>query len=416
MTRRFTYVYLLLMATGLAAPARAQTPADASAIERLVAQALTQSPALRAARAEVDVAAGVRQQAGLRPNPVVAVDQREQFGGIESQSAVAVTLPLDLFRRDARVAVADTSVRMAQHQLDAEAVERAMRVRVAAARVLAARRQLDVVTRLAETARSRVDLLNARVETGAGRPLDRDLADVEWRRADADRVWWQAEVDAATAALRATVGLAAGSPLALDTSLEAEVAAAAPLPGAAATDDVNARPDVQLASEAIARAVAERDMAAREGRWNLSVTGGYMTRVIGMPSSRDRMHEAMVGVMVDLPWRNRQQGAIASADAARRAAEATLDDRRLTAAAELTAARARAQSADAIVTRYQSGWLATAERNLAVVREAWTLGDATLFDVLDEERRYLMTQTEYTNALRDAIETRADVRRAMGAR
>ncbi len=415
MTMNRTWVIVMFLAIGAGAVTRAQAPVGASAIEQLVALALAESPALHAVRAEVAMAEGERRQAGLRPNPIVAIDRREQFGGIESQSAVGVTLPLDLFRRDPRIAVAESATRAAHLRVEEAVVDRAMRVRMEAARLLAARRQLEVVGRLAEAAKSRVDLLAARVEAGAGRPLDRDLADVEWQRAEADRVWWQAEVDAATATLRASVGVAAGAPLSIETSLETEVAAFGPS-GSPAASDASARPDVRIAAEAVAAATAERERARSEGRWNLSVTGAYMTRVVGMPSGRDRMHEAMVGVMVDLPWRNRQQGAIAAADAARRAAEATLADRQLTAAAEQATAQSRAQAALAIVRRYQSGWLATAERNLAVVREAWTLGDATLFDVLDEERRYLMTQTEYTTALRDAIEMHAATRRAMGVR
>lgn len=223
-------------------------------------------------------------------------------------------------------------------------------------------------------------------------------------------------MDAAWAELQATVGLPLTDRVSLALSLEAEALVLLPAPDAPAGEDVSRRPDVQALEQRGAQADAARDLARREGKWDLSVTGAYMWRTIGMPEARERMNEVMVGVMVDLPWRNRQQGAMAAAEAAGRAARAELAGRRLDAEAEVAAARARDVAATAMVRRYQDGLLALADRNLSVVRESWTLGDATLFDVIEEERRYLALQADYTSALRDLIDARATLRRAMGVR
>ena len=135
-----------------------------------------------------------------------------------------------------------------------------------------------------------------------------------------------------------------------------------------------------------------------------------MWRVLG----RDRMHEVMVGVMVDLPWRNRQQGAIASAIAEGLMARAEVSDARLQAEADMASAMARDVAATAVVQRYRAGLVELAARNLEVVREMWTLGRGTLFDVIEEERRYLDLQAAYTAALQALSEARADVLRAWG--
>lgn len=395
------------------APASAQTVAvapDGLSIEALVAMALERAPALEAARTRIEVAEGERRQASLRPNPVASVDRQERFGGADAQTTIGLTWPLDLFRRDARVSVVDQDVRRATALADLERVDRAALVRVRAADLLAASRQLEVVRQMAQAARSRLDMLAARVESGAGRPLDRDLADVEWRRTDTEILRWQGEVDAALAALKAAVGWTGEAPLRLAAPLDDAIAGLPPAPPTASSDALARRPDVRAAEAMEARADAMADAARREGRFDLSVTAGYMRRDTG----RERMNEAMVGVMVDLPWRNRQQGAVAAAQAEGRAARAMTTMQRQDAEAEMASAAARDAAASAAVERFRAGLMELASANLDVVREMWRLGQGTLFDVIEEERRYLSLQSEYTAALRELVAARAAVLRAWG--
>jgi outer membrane protein, heavy metal efflux system len=412
-TRRWIAIGVVLVAVGrLPSDAAAQT--TGSAIEALVARALAEAPALEAARAQVRVAEGQRQQAALRPNPIAAVDRRERFGGLDNQTVIGLTVPLDLFRKDVRVALADERVTRSNWMVEEASLTRAQEVRGHAAAVLAARRQLDVATRIAQVARSRFELLVARAESGAGRPLDRDLADVEWRRADVERVQWAAQVTMAEAELQAVVGSVLDAGRALPLSLEEEVAltAVAVSPGGG----VDGRPDLRALMAEEAMAEAARELAVSEGRWNLAVSAAYMRRTVSMAGGREGMNEAMVGVMVDLPWRNRRQGEVAAAEATRQSVAADLAQRRLDATAEVDVARAREHSAAEIVARYQDGWVALAQRNLDVVSEAWTLGEATLFDVIDEERRFLALQADYTMAMRELIDARAELRRVLGVR
>ena len=139
-----------------------------------------------------------------------------------------------------------------------------------------------------------------------------------------------------------------------------------------------------------------------------------MTKRLGLSPGGDRMNEVMFGVMIDLPWRNRQQGAIASADAARRSAEAEAAARRLDAAAEIDAAATRVRAAEETVALYRDGLIALAAQNVSVVRESFELGSGTLFDVIEEERRYLALQSAYTAALREVVDARTSLLRALG--
>jgi len=384
-------------------------------IDALVALARERAPSLQAVRERIGIAEGERRQAALRPNPSAALERREQFVGLDTQTSVGLTWPLDLFRRGARVAVADHAVRGATFMADDEARVLGAMVRERAADVLSAVRQLEVVTRIAQASRERLDLLTSRVDAGAAPPLERDLADVEWRRSETEVLAWQGMADRALIALKALVGLSADAPLRLAAPLEAVAEALMPVPIADLTEAIAARPDVRVLDEDVARATAERARAASEGKVDLSLTGGFMRRAAGVAPTRERMNDVMFGVMVDLPWRNRQQGAIASAEASRRAAEAQAAAGRLDARAEIDAARVRDETAARVVARYRDGLLALADRNLAVVRESWQLGRGTLFDVIEEERRYLALQMDYTSALRETVDARTAVLRAWGA-
>ena len=51
---------------------------------------------------------------------------------------------------------------------------------------------------------------------------------------------------------------------------------------------------------------------------------------------------------------------------------------------------------------------------LDVVTQTYELGRATVFDVLNEQRRYLDLERAYTAALREAYEARTALRRALG--
>ena len=74
-------------------------------VEQFVALAIEQSPDLQAARTEIGVANGQMAQAALRPNPTLSSLHEHEPGGMMI-TGVDVEWPLDLFRRSARVAVA----------------------------------------------------------------------------------------------------------------------------------------------------------------------------------------------------------------------------------------------------------------------------------------------------------------------
>src|SRR5688572_3063558 len=200
---------VLAMTACLAVPAYAQDVAagDGLSLAEAIAVALAQEPAARAARLDVEIARGARLQAGLRPNPTVSVERRQEPGGSDMATEAAIEWPLHLFRRSARTAAADAEITIAEHE-EAD-VRRHLAADVAAAYgdVAAATRELTVLDDVLRAATGQLELLRARAAQGSIPPLDRDMVDVDVGRIQAERAIKAGQVDVALLRLRRLLGL-----------------------------------------------------------------------------------------------------------------------------------------------------------------------------------------------------------------
>ena len=216
---------MALCLCGLSALAPA-AHAQGVTIEQLVALALQQAPELQVARTEVGVASGQVTQAALRPNPMFSSAHEHEPGGMMITGA-DVEWPLDLFRRPARVAVAQRMADVTSLSIRDRERLLASAVREQVGRVLAARRNLELTNEALTAARRTRDLLDRRVTEGGSTKLDANLAAVEAMRLEADAALATGELEAATIELRALVGFAPDAPLTLSESLESLAAAPA---------------------------------------------------------------------------------------------------------------------------------------------------------------------------------------------
>ena len=82
-------------------------PVNGLSLEQAIARAVGQEPSLRVARSQVEVAQAMKSQASLKPNPSVSFEWRDEPGGTDNLATVGIEWPLQLFRRDERMAVAD---------------------------------------------------------------------------------------------------------------------------------------------------------------------------------------------------------------------------------------------------------------------------------------------------------------------
>ena len=402
-------------------------PANGLSLEQAIARAIEQEPTLWAARSQVEVAQGGKIQASLRPNPSVSFERREEPGGTDNLTTVGIEWPLDLFRRDGRIAVADREVATAQLAVADRERILAADVRTRYGDVLATVRDLSLLDEVVAATQNQFDLLRSRVEQGASPPLERDLLDVELRRVQAERLLQTARTETAVFELKRVLGMKANAMLTVRDTFEALVqreSAVVPQVLDVSTT-VEQRADVREAAARIDTAAAKIDRAQSEGRFDISLFGNYMRMDAGFPQRglapdggfervRGQFNYWSAGAMVTIPVLNRNQGEVAVARAERTGAAAAHDAARLAAAAELASARARDERAREAVKIYGAGAQVLARQNLTVVGQSYELGRVTVFEVLAERRRYLDVERAYTEALRAAYEARTALNRALG--
>ncbi len=412
--------------------ARYLDPVGGLEIDGAVAQALEQSPSLRAVRTEIAVAQGMRAQADLRPNPMFSFSQQNEPGGTDSQTRVEVVWPLDLYRKTGRVDAAEREIDATRYTVADRERLLAADVRTQYGEVAAAIRTLTVLDDLFDAVSRQHALVAARVEQGATPPLERDILRVEVQRLESERLLQSGAVERAMIELRRLLGMTADAPLRLRDTLEQLVERTAgrppappPAPEGAPADALQERPDVEAVKARVKVADAQIARADREGRLDMNLFGMYMRTDAAFPQQafgtsgglepiRGVFHYVAAGVTVNLPLRDRKQGDIAAAQARRAGAAAELDAARLSAQAETAAARVRVERARQAVSVYTSDTRNLVRQNLAVVAQTYELGRATVFDVLAEQRRYLEVERAYTDALREAFEARQALGRALG--
>jgi cobalt-zinc-cadmium efflux system outer membrane protein len=363
-------------------------------------------------------------QAGLRSNPITSIERRQEPGGTDSATEIGIEWPLGLSRRGPLIAAAAAEVSVSEYEEADVRRQLVADVSTAYGEAAAAARELSITDEVLATISKQLELLRARAQQGSVPTLDRDVVDVDVRRIQAERAVRSGRAERALIRLKRLLGMAPEATLRITQSLEQLVTAGVTV-GDMTANQPAARPDVRAAEERV-RAADERVGTARsEGKPDVTIFGSYMRMDTGFPQQgfgvdgglervRAQFNYVTAGAMVSLPLWNRQQGAVAAASAARAAAVARAESARLTAAAELADARVRFAQARRAVSLYQDGVRPLARRNFETVSETYSLGRATVFDVLSEQRRYLETERGYTEALSEAFASWVGLQRATG--
>ncbi len=392
-------------------------------IDALVSQALRDNPELAAARAEVDAAKGRVTQAGLRPNPMLELGGQKALSS-DNNVTVSLTVPLDLNGRKAgRVGVAERELEMKQALLADRERRFTAEVRMKAADLLAARRDLQVTDDLLSANREALGLVGERVRRGAVPPLEENLLLVEVNRLDASRRLLESRAEIFSLQLRSLAALPAEAPF----SLAGELEPAAPIQdrGGAMAQALAQRADLRAAraDEATARARVLKEQA--EGRWDASVSLGYQRQETGFGLNgltdrggtrpiQDTFHYFGGGLSIVLPVRNQNQGNVAAARAEAVAADRRVQLAGLVVRQEVASAFTQYDGARRSLEIYARGVRDVARQNLDVVRRTYQLGRATLLDVIGEQRRYIEIEMGYTEALKQVSVAAVEIERAIG--
>jgi cobalt-zinc-cadmium efflux system outer membrane protein len=390
----------------------------------LVRRALASNGELNATRINIERARARLRQAGLRPNPTLDFEQTTgRFTGAtgETERSIGVALPIELGGKRRR------RIELAQAELEASEAEVADRERTLAAEVrvnyaeaLAALRELEITENLSELDRQTTRFVQARVNEGESAPIELNLLLVEVDRLRSRRALVEGRLKVGLIRLKNIAGILPGEPLRLREDLATPVMPAPPTSMAAAEDiALRSRPDLKLArlNEEVAQAGLK--LARAEGIPNVTAFSKYTVgqgvfddTPVGVLVDRDKL--LTFGVSIDIPVFNRNQGARSESAAAISQARTRREFLESVVRSDVQSAYARYEAARAAVLTFDHGVIARSNENLRVIRSAYELGQFTIMDLINEQRRLVDSQRDFTEALAEQYRALADLQMALG--
>ena len=400
--------------------------ASGTSKEEMVAQAIAESPQLKAARQEIAISRGQVNQARLRRNPTLDVGGVKQVDGDDNQVTVVGSFPLELFgRRARRTDVAEQRVTAAQLMVADKERLLSATVKSRYVEALAAIRNLEFIEELLRLNREFLSLLETRVRDGASAPLDADQVRVEVGRIETLAYEYSGKTELAVLALKQAVGLLPEAPLKVRSVLEN------PEDYRADNDELlrialENRPDLKAAQALEQVSDAQIRMEASEGKPDAEITGGYQRSNLGFSLRafdsggnllpiRETFNYATFGLRITLPAFDRRQGAVAATSAALEQARAFRAATELRIRHEVKEARIRYERARSKATIYTRLVRGQAQKNLQVVRQIYSYGRVSLLDLVAEQRRYIDIETGYTDILRELNEARIGLELAIAS-
>src|SRR6266542_2304616 len=390
----------------------------------LVQRALASNAQLAAVRMDIDRGRGRLRQAGLLPNPTVDFEQvtgRLTGSAGERSTTVGFSLPIELGgKRKRRIELAQAELEAAEAEVADRERRLILDVRVAYIQALAALRELEITAEINSLDSQTARFVEARVSEGDAAPLEFNVLRVEVDRLRSRRAMIEGRLQAALLLLKNQAGIPDGQVLRLSEDLDAPVLRNPPDSLEAAPEiALRSRPDLRLArlnEEAaqaglrLARAQATPDVTAFS-RYSVGLSSFDQTPV-GAISDKDRL--LSFGVIVSLPIFNHNQGAKAEAAAAITQAERQRQFTESLVRAEVASAYARYQAATQTLKTFEEGVINRSNENIRVLRASYQIGAFRITDLINEQRRLMDSQREYTETLAERYRALADLQAALG--
>jgi cobalt-zinc-cadmium efflux system outer membrane protein len=363
-------------------------------------------PTLDSAQAAVDTSSGQLRQARAYPNPEIAIGfgrGRPRDGGDwRSENQIRLAQPIEFpgIRRW-RARLAGLSLRGAEmDRLVAETVIDSTVNRLATTALLEQRRK-EIALESTEVAARLHGLLARRVELGESSPMEAHKARSEWFSRRRDLL----EAESALAASRSAMNLFCGGRLAEQFRIDErlEDAGVTELPANLVERLRIRNPLLQRAEIAIEEAAARTELSKKEVVPRFELFAGHENELDRTATS--------VGVGMTVPLWNRNRGSIDMATAGH--AGKTAAARSLSMELETLLQRASAvyRSELAAVRLHHEGWTEASKQTLNIATFSFENGEASLLDVLDAQRSYLVVSLAEAESLAGLALARTEIER-----
>jgi outer membrane protein, heavy metal efflux system len=380
--------------------------ADALTLQEALAIADQRAPTLAQAQAAVDAARGLARQAGLAPNPEARLSLDDfagsgGYGGLDAaETTFAVGQRIELGgKRQARVAAGEAEIAASKTRLAIARADIVLDVKQLFSNALATREQVLLAEAAVERARGLAAVAQQLVDAGREPPLRALRARSAAGEAEAELERLRADDVAARAALASRLGETTAS-LSVSGDFDSSPISRGAIDPSQSLDVLLAEAEAEAAQAIVRRerAAGASDIDVEIGARQFEATGD--TAVV-------------FGASIPIPIFNRNQGAIAAANADVRSAAA----RRLAALAEAVRRIREAEgvlaAAEARVTTLEATATPAAAEALSLARAGFEAGRFSLLDVLDAEAAYASAQSALITARRDRANAAATLERAL---
>ena len=378
-----------------------------------IEEAVAKHPLVAEGQARSEASLGLRHQAELKPNPrIILQSENSRFW---SQPSLTYSRDTDNFgylaqifetagKRERRMEVADAVVRRTE-------LERQVTARQITARVSLAYWSAAAASELAELMRQDINNFDAVVQYHRDRVREGAMAELDLLRIllERDRLAVtlenaQQEASRAKLILQREMGRQEFSEIALTSAL-GEIREV-PAPDIASA--VAARPEDRVVQQSIAQAQSNLRLQHALAKPDPEVLFGYK-RTAGFDT-------LLGGFQINLPVRNRNQGAIETAAADIRVAQAqkAILDRQLR--SEITIAYSEYLNRKRLLTQTIGPMRTRADEVARIVMGAYREGGIDLLRLLDAERTRIETNVMYYRALAEYQQSFTALQIAVGGR
>ena len=366
--------------------------------DQAIERALQSNPLLASAQARAEGAEGMRQQAGLRPNPRLYLQSENTRLGSssapfrysqETDNFAYVSQVLEVPQKRARrVELSTELIRRREAELELTRARIAQNVANAYWSAVGAERIRDILRQTLENFDQMVEYHRVRVQEGA-------IAEVDLIRMQAEReqIFLQfqnteQEVRRARLQLFREMGASGDNP---GLVLSGDLSDVRPFIVNSPDEAITRRRDLQVARQAIVQAKAAVRLEQANMLPDPEVLAGFK-RTMGY-------NTLIAGLQLSLPFRNRNQGAVAASFAEAKAAEYDLQSIEVAARSEIATAQGEYDQKLRSVTETLPRIRAHAEDNVRIARAVYREGAGDLLRLLDAERTGLQSQLLFVRTL-----------------
>ena len=412
-----------------AVPVSSILPVDETArseLTQLLKAAMARNPEIRSRQARIGQAQGRQLQAGLHPNPSIGLEVETELDAAGTADRGFTAGYSHVFetagKRGRRLAVAEVEVQISEDELAETRRVIAGQLRTLFLQILLLKRDVSTRQDLLRIATDFADLIQAQVQEGEVPALTLDQAKAEAERIQADLGLLVSQEEGLLLQLRTLAGLDPTDTVVVRGELEPHDIG--PPLEELSRRALAARPDLKAARAEVDRVSAQAELLKAQAVPNIVGSAGYSysrsafdlfgLTADGRPAPiRELSHGISVGVSLELPVRDRNQGNLAAAAAEGRAQRFHIRSLESSIRQEVAVAYQRYASSYHSLAVLQTEVLDRSRMALEALQKAYELGEIAFNDVLAEQRRLADLQGAYNSVLQAYATAAADLAQAV---